>query len=95
MVLVVPPNHAWSKRRNVAFKPLCIQPLVLRQAGSGLRHCFEKELARVGKSLGNLQITLELASNEPIKEAVLRGLRLAVLSSNAVEKNSGLVGCTP
>src|SRR5262249_7563815 len=86
MVLVVPPSHAWSKRKHVSFKQLCKQPLVLREAGSGLRHCFEKELARLGQSLGDLRIALELGSNEAIKEAVLRGLGLAVLSSYAVDK---------
>jgi DNA-binding transcriptional LysR family regulator len=86
MVLVVPPDHPWSRRKKISFNELCKQPLILREAGSGLRHCFEKELARLGKSLGDLQIVLELGSNEAIKEAVLRGLGLAVLSSYAVEK---------
>lgn len=86
MVLVVPPNHSWSKRKHVSFKQLCKQPLVLREAGSGLRHCLEKQLARLGKSLADLQIALELGSNEAIKKAVLRGLGLAILSSYAVEK---------
>jgi DNA-binding transcriptional LysR family regulator len=86
MVLVVPPNHAWSRRKKISFKQLCKQSLVLREAGSGLRYCFEKELARLGKSLDDLQIALELGSNEAIKEAVLRGLGLAVLSSYAVER---------
>jgi DNA-binding transcriptional LysR family regulator len=86
MVLVVPPRHAWSKRQRVSFKQLCTQPLILREAGSGLRHCFEKELARLGLSLRDLRIALELGSNEAIKEAVLRGLGLAMLSSHAVHK---------
>jgi DNA-binding transcriptional LysR family regulator len=86
MVLVVPPNHAWSQRKKVSFRQLCKQPLVLREAGSGLRHCFEKQLARLGKSLADLQIAVELGSNEAIKEAVLRGIGLAVLSSYAVQK---------
>jgi DNA-binding transcriptional LysR family regulator len=86
MVLVVPPGHSWSKRKHVTIKQLCKEPLVLRETGSGLRHCFEKELARLGKSVGDLQVALELGSNEAIKEAVLRGLGLAVLSTYAVEK---------
>jgi DNA-binding transcriptional LysR family regulator len=86
MVLVVPSDHPWSKRREVSSKQLCKQALVLREAGSGLRHCFEKQLEHLGKSLCDLQIALELGSNEAIKEAVLRGLGLAVLSSYAVEK---------
>lgn len=86
MVLVTPPNHVWAKRQKVSVKQLCQQPLVLREAGSGLRHCFEKALGRAGKSLRDLQIALELGSNEAIKEAVLRGNGVAVLSIYAVQK---------
>lgn len=42
IVLVIPRNHAWAKRRRVSLKLLCQQPLVLREAESGMRHCFEK-----------------------------------------------------
>jgi DNA-binding transcriptional LysR family regulator len=86
MVLVVPPGHTWAKRQRVSVRHLCQQPLVLREAGSGLRHCFEKALGRAGKSLRDLQIALELGSNEAIKEAVLRGNGVAILSIHAVQK---------
>jgi DNA-binding transcriptional LysR family regulator len=86
MVLVVPPNHAWGKRKQVSLKQLCKQSLILREPGSGLRHCFERQLGRADKSLQDLQIALELGSNEAIKEAVLRGVGVAVLSSYAVQK---------
>jgi DNA-binding transcriptional LysR family regulator len=86
MVLVVPPNHAWSRRKQVSLQQLCKQPLVLREPGSGLRHCFEKQIGQLGKSLRDLHIALELGSNEAIKEAVVRGLGVAVLSSYAVQK---------
>jgi len=86
MVLVVPPNHVWSRRRQVSLKQLCKQPLILREPGSGLRHCFEKQLGRADKTLRDLQIALELGSNEAIKEAVLRGVGVAILSSYAVQK---------
>lgn len=86
MVLVIPPKHDWAKRKRVSVKQLCQQPLVLREAGSGLRYCFEKALGRAGKSLRDLQIALELGSNEAIKEAVLRGNGVAVLSIYAVQK---------
>ena len=86
MVMVVPPKHPWSKRKQVSFKQVCKQPLILREAGSGLRHCFEKELGRLGMSLRDLRIALELGSNEAIKEAVLRKVGLAILSSYAVQK---------
>lgn len=86
MVLVVPAGHAFSKRKKIALKQLVGQPLILREVGSGLRHCFEKSLERAGRSLTDLRIALEMGSNEAIKEAVLRRMGIAVLSTFAVQK---------
>src|SRR5207247_1568239 len=41
MVLVIPPGHAWTRRKRVSLKQLSAHPLILRDVGSGLRHCFE------------------------------------------------------
>src|SRR5262249_35138798 len=86
MVLVVPASHAGLRRRRVSLKQLAQQPLIVREAGSGSRWCLEQALARVGKSLHDLRIVLELGSNEAIKEAVLRGLGAAFVSNLAVQK---------
>ncbi len=86
MVLVVPPGHAWAKRKRISLKQLPAHPLILREIGSGLRHCFEKALDKAGLSLADLQVALELGSNEAIKEAVLRGVGVAILSTYAVQK---------
>jgi DNA-binding transcriptional LysR family regulator len=86
IVLIVPPGHALSRRKKVTVKELAGHALILREVGSGLRHCFEKSLERAGRSLADLRVALELGSNEAIKEAVLRGMGAAVLSTFAVEK---------
>jgi LysR family transcriptional regulator, low CO2-responsive transcriptional regulator len=86
MVLAVPRGHTLSRRKKVSVKQLPRHPLVLREVGSGLRHCFEKSLDKAGLSLADLQIALELGSNEAIKEAVLRGVGVAILSTYAVQK---------
>jgi DNA-binding transcriptional LysR family regulator len=86
MVLVVPAGHALFKRRKVSVKQLPNYPLVLREVGSGLRHCFEKSLDKAGLALSSLRVALELGSNEAIKEAVLRGVGIAILSTYAVQK---------
>jgi DNA-binding transcriptional LysR family regulator len=59
---------------------------VLRESGSGSRWCVEQALARVGVAPHDLRIALELGSNEAIKEAVLRGVGVAILSKHAVRK---------
>ena len=86
MMLVVPPGHAWSRRKRVTVRQLCGPPLILREAGSGLRHCFEKSLELAGLAPADLRIVLELGSNEAIKEAVRQGVGLAILSVYAVRK---------
>jgi DNA-binding transcriptional LysR family regulator len=86
MVLVVPAEHPWRQRKRVSLKQLGEQPLILREAGSGSRFCLEQALSQAGRSVRELHIALELGSNEAIKEAVLRGMGLAVLSTHAVQK---------
>jgi len=86
LVLLAPPNHAWSSRESVTLSELAAQPLIVREAGSGTRWCLEKALAGAGKNLRAMSVVLELGSNEAIKEAVQQGLGLAVLSTQAVQK---------
>jgi DNA-binding transcriptional LysR family regulator len=86
MVLVVPRNHAMSRRKKVSVREVSRHPLILREVGSGLRHCFEKSLDRAGLSLADLRIALELGSNEGIKEAVTRRVGIAILSTYAMQK---------
>jgi DNA-binding transcriptional LysR family regulator len=88
MVLVVPAGHQWSRKKRVTLTEFCDQPLILREAGSGSRWCLEQALSRAGLTLRNLRVALELGSNEGIKEAVLRGLGLAILSLHVVQKQA-------
>jgi DNA-binding transcriptional LysR family regulator len=86
MVLVVPPGHPLRKWKKVSAKQLTGHPLVMREPGSGLRHCFENSIERVGRKLADFRVGLELGSNEAIKEAVLRGGGIGVLSVYAVQR---------
>jgi DNA-binding transcriptional LysR family regulator len=86
MVLIVPPGHALGRRKKVSVKQLSSHAMILRESGSGLRHCFEKSLERAGRALSDLSIALELGSNEGIKEAVMKGGGVAILSTYAVQK---------
>jgi DNA-binding transcriptional LysR family regulator len=86
MVLVVPAGHPLIRRKRASLRDLCGQPLILREAGSGSRWCLEEALGKAGKSIRDLQVVLELGSNEAIKEAVRRGMGIAVLSSQVIEQ---------
>jgi DNA-binding transcriptional LysR family regulator len=86
LALIVPAKHPWAGRKRVTLAQLSTQPLIVREVGSGSRSCLEQSLAQAGKTLHDLRVSLELGSNEAIKEAVLRGMGAAVLSTRAVEK---------
>lgn len=87
MLLAVPPGHVLSRKKKVTSKELTQYPLILRETGSGLRHCFETALERINRSLSDFHIVLELGSNEAIKKAVLRKMGLAVLSQCAIQED--------
>jgi DNA-binding transcriptional LysR family regulator len=84
LTLIFPADHRWSGRAEVTLDELRQEPLVMREKGSGTRACFERALATQGMSLADLRVSLELGSNEAIKDAVLRSLGVAVLSVQVV-----------
>lgn len=86
LAVIVPAGHPWGRRKRVSPADLGREPLIMREAGSGSRWCLERALAETGATLQDLHVTLELGSNEAIKEAVQRGLGLAVLSTHVVRQ---------
>jgi molybdate transport repressor ModE-like protein len=98
LVLVVPPEHPWSRRRRpVTPAELAQTPLVAREAGSGTRRALEVALQAV---LGDVPVAhplLELSGTAAVRGAVLAGAGPAVLSSLAVEDDvaSGRLRAVP
>ncbi|QDV37556.1 LysR family transcriptional regulator [Tautonia plasticadhaerens] len=85
LVLIVPPGHAWASREAISLKALAIEPLVIREPGSGSRRALEAGLERAGASLAGMNVALELGSNSAIRDAVRRRLGVAFLSRSAVQ----------
>lgn len=86
LVLIVPPGHTLAAKCPLKLADLLKYPLVVREPGSGVRHCLEKSLEVAGIALHRCCIAVELGSNEAVKEAVLRGLGVAVVSRAVVVK---------
>lgn len=86
LVLVVSPEHQAATKARIPAAQLCREPLILRESGSGSRQCFEQVWQDRGHRLDELNVVLELGSNEAIKEAVTRGVGAAVLSEKVVER---------
>lgn len=83
LVAVVPPGHAWARRRSVPLAALAGQPLILREPGSASRRLVEQRLEAAGVPA---RPVMEIASNELIKRAVELGMGVAVLSAAVVAR---------
>ena len=89
--LMAPSGHPLLNRDDLSPLDFQQQTLLLRPPGSSTRTRAESMLCSI---FGHFQRVVELNSGEAIKEAVLAGLGLAVLSSWSVQRElqEGLIG---
>lgn len=80
LLLVVSPDHPWVKRRPIPRKDFCAARWVFRERGSGTRAIFEHALPALGVKPSDLNIALELPSNEAVRAAVEAGAGATVIS---------------
>ncbi len=75
--IVAAPGHPLSRRRGMKLSELAREPFIVREHGSGTRAAMERVFAaqRV-----KIRTSMEMASNESIKQAVIAGLGLGFLS---------------
>jgi len=82
LVVIAAPEHAFAARKRVAVSELALEPVVLREPGSGTRAAFLKYLSVHGFEP---RIAAELPTVEAVKQAVQAGLGLGVVSAQSVE----------
>ncbi|MES3000849.1 MAG: LysR family transcriptional regulator [Pseudomonadota bacterium] len=80
LVIVAAPGHPMAKRK-MSGRQLATASWVLREAGSGTREASDRWLI---PQLTEMQVGLELSTNEAVKRAVAAGLGLGCLSELAV-----------
>jgi LysR family transcriptional regulator for metE and metH len=79
-VIIAPPGHKLASRRRIPLDELAREAFLLREPGSGTRDL----LLRL---FGNVQPTgprTEIGSNETIKQAVMAGMGVALLSAHTI-----------
>jgi DNA-binding transcriptional LysR family regulator len=86
LALVVPENHRWMEKESIGISDLQRERFILREKGSATRDVFESYLKENKSNLSLLNVCGELGSSEAIKEAVIAGLGVSVLSIHAVER---------
>jgi len=88
--LITAANHPFAQAESVPLAALAREPFIVREAGSGTRAALEEFL-----SAHHLQpvITMELPSDEAVKQAVMAGLGVSLVSLHTIglEWRSGLI----
>ena len=82
LVIIAPPSHPLCDlNRPVSLNTLFQQDFILREPSSGTRLAIERFLNTHGRSL---QSSIEMNSNDAIKQSVAEGLGLGIVSAHTV-----------
>lgn len=85
LLIVVGASHRWSRLREFKAEHITQAEWILRERGSGTRSVFEEALGRLGVLPEQLNVTLELPSNEAIRAAVEAGAGVTAISRFVVK----------
>ncbi|MBD3815023.1 MAG: LysR family transcriptional regulator [Halothiobacillus sp.] len=84
IVVLAAPDHPLAKEKNISLERLAEESWLMREKGSGTRNAIERRFAEQGITI---RPRLELGSNEAIKQAILTGLGISVLSRQTLMLN--------
>ena len=87
LVVIAPPDHPLVGQKNISMTSLATESFLVREAGSGTRGAMERFLAARGLEIRS---SMEMSSNEAIKQAVQAGLGLGILSLQTLEMELAL-----
>ncbi|MGD2119148.1 MAG: LysR family transcriptional regulator [Chromatiales bacterium] len=82
LIVIAHPGHPCANRKKVPISELKNQHFVSRESGSGTRAAIQRFLNAKGVEF---DFTMEMTSNEAIKQAVAAGLGLGIVSKHTVE----------
>ncbi len=91
LVTVAPSTHPLAKEHNIPLSRIADEPFIIREKGSGTRKALETHFETHKLKLN---IKMELGSNEAIKQAILGGLGIAVLSQHTLGQGIDQTGLT-
>ncbi len=82
LVVIAAPDHPLAKFKRIKFAQLATETFLSRETGSGTRSAMERVFAQ-----HKIQphISVEMETNEAIKQAVRAGMGLGILSLHSIE----------
>jgi DNA-binding transcriptional LysR family regulator len=81
LVVLAPAQHPLAGQQRIPLARLAEEPFLLREPGSGTRIATERLFAEHGLAV---RVRMELGSNEAIKQAIVGGLGVSVLSRHTL-----------
>jgi DNA-binding transcriptional LysR family regulator len=86
LVLAVPADHPWTKRKSISWSELQQAPFILREKGSGTLKILDTYLLEAGEQgTSILNVLARFGSSTAVKEGIKSGLGLSILSARAIE----------
>ncbi len=82
LVVIADPGHPLVGAKHIQFSQLADETFLSRERGSGTRSAMERIFARQGIQP---RISMEMETNEAIKQAVRAGMGLGILSLHSIE----------
>lgn len=77
LVVFARDDHPLAAARHISFRRIAEEPFLMREAGSGTRLLATRLFARHGLAP---RISMELSDDEAIREAILAGLGISIMS---------------
>jgi DNA-binding transcriptional LysR family regulator len=81
-VLIAPPDHRLARAKGLTKADLVGEAFLFREIGSGTRSLFDGFIGDT--AIKPVQMRMELGSNETIKQAVMAGLGIALISAHTI-----------
>lgn len=82
LVIIAPVDHPLREKKNISLEEVFQEPFVSRELGSGTRKAIERHLK---KHQVKCISSLEMSSNEALKQAVAAGFGLGVVSQHTID----------
>lgn len=81
MVVFAHAGHPLAKARNILFARIAQEPFLMREPGSGTRKVAEEIFEAHGLEP---RVRMELSTNEAVRQAILAGLGVSILSRDTL-----------
>lgn len=81
-VFIAPPGHRFATAKRLSVQRISEEPMIVREKGSGTRHLLERIFTEHGLKV---HARMEMSSNETIKQAVIAGMGISLLSLHTLK----------